>query len=54
MHESSGANPKRKEQKSGGRGGGGTTKSRRNKPPDGYFASLHLNFGTVEIVCNHL
>ena len=38
----------------GGGGGGCTTKSHRNKPPYGYFASLHLNFGTEEIVCNHL
>ena len=53
MHVSSGANPKRKNKREFG-GGGCTTKSHRNKPPYGYFASLHLNFGTEEIVCNHL
>ena len=56
---SSDTNPKRKEQnrRGGGEGEGSGThikSKKRNKPPDGYFASLHLNFGTEEIVCNRL
>ena len=49
---SSDKNPKRKITKETEREG--TTKRHRNKPVDGYFASLHLNIGTEEIVCNRL